>query len=222
MKPVGEDYDTPAEIMDVAPVEFSSGEPCNGRTGARLADFLSNTVRSLDGVGSVVDLGCGNGYLARKLLAAGYEVAGVDASPTGIAVAKKEDARGRFFVERIDAGLTERLSLKNVDCAISSDVIEHLYRPADLMECASGLLAPGGYLVVGTPYHGYLKNIALSLFDQWDAHHCVGWDGGHIKFFSVKTLRELVQRHGFTDLRFRFFGRGPYLWMNMLCIARKS
>jgi len=210
--------------MQVAPVEFRSAEPCNGITGVRLARFLLKTVRSLAGVRKVIDLGCGNGYFAKQLLAAGYEVVGVDASPTGIAVANaqvKQDTRARFLLERVDAGLAERLSLKDFDCAVSSDVIEHLYRPADLLECAAGLLAPDGYLVVGTPYHGYLKNLALSLVDKWDAHHCVDWDGGHIKFFSVKTLTALVKRHGFRDLRFRFFGRAPYLWMNMICIARK-
>lgn len=126
-----------------------------------------------------------------------------------------------FCLERIDAGLAERQSLKGFDCVVLGDVIEHLYRPADLLECASALLESGGYLIVGTPYHGYLKNLALSVFGKWDAHHCVDWDGGHVKFFSVKTLAALVQRHGFGDLSFRFFGRAPYLWMNMLCIARK-
>src|SRR6266853_2461888 len=205
-------------------LEFQSTEPCNGVTGVRLAQFLLNTIRSLDGVRNVVDLGCGNGCLARQLLAAGYEVIGVDASSTGIAIANaqlKGNATGKFFVEIIDARLATRLSLKGCDCVVSSDVIEHLYRPADLLECASGLLTPGGYLVVGTPYHGYLKNLALSLLDKWDAHHGVDWDGGHIEFFSVKTLTALVQRSGFGDLRFRFFGRAPYLWMNMLCVAGK-
>ncbi len=189
-----------------------------------MAQALLNTIRSLDGVRNIVDLGCGNGYLARQLSAVGYEVMGVDASLTGIAIANaqlKGNAKGKFFVERIDASLANRLSLKDCDCVVSSDVIEHLYRPADLLECASGLLAPGGYLVVGTPYHGYLKNLALSLLDKWDAHHGVDWDGGHIKFFSVKTLTALVQKNGFGGLSFRFFGRGPYLWMNMFCIARK-
>ncbi len=205
-------------------LEFQSTEPCNGVTGVRLAQFLLNAIRSLDGIRNIVDLGCGNGYLARQLLAAGYEVIGVDASSTGIAIANtqlKGNTTGKFFVERIDASLAKRLSLEGCDCVVSSDVIEHLYRPADLLECASGLLAPGGYLVVGTPYHGYLKNLALSLLDKWDAHHGVDWDGGHIKFFSVKTLTALVQRNGFEDLSFRFFGRATYLWMNMLCVARK-
>jgi len=103
---------------------------------------------------------------------------------------------------------------------VSSDVIEHLYRPADLIKTAAALLKPGGYLIVGTPYHGYLKNLVISALNKWDSHHSVHWDGGHIKYFSVRTLRELVSRHGFGDIRFDYYGRLPWLWKNMICTAR--
>ena len=104
---------------------------------------------------------------------------------------------------------------------ISGDVIEHLYRPADLLECAAELLNPGGWLILSTPYHGYLKNLALSVLGGWDAHHTVGWEGGHIKFFSVKTLSPLVTANGFDIARFHYFGRTLWLWKNMICVARK-
>ena len=61
----------------------------------------------------------------------------------------------------------------------------------------------------------------ISVFNKWDAHHGVHWDGGHIKFFSVRTLKRMVLDHGFEDIRFRFFGRVAILWKNMVCIARK-
>ena len=46
--------------------------------------------------------------------------------------------------------------------------------------------------------------------------------GGHIKFFSVKTLTALLKSYEFTNLRFTFYGRAPLLWKNMICYARKS
>ncbi|MGH9200871.1 MAG: class I SAM-dependent methyltransferase, partial [Vicinamibacterales bacterium] len=108
------------------------------------------------------------------------------------------------------------------DAVVSSDVIEHLYRPSALIEVAVRLLKPDGHLVVGTPYHGYLKNLAIGLAGKWDAHHGPNWDGGHIKFFCVATLRELVEKHGFHDPRFHFYGRAPWLWKNMICVARSG
>ena len=91
-----------------------------------------------------------------------------------------------------------------------------------MLETVVTLLKPGGYLIIGTPYQGYLKNLALSILDGWDAHHTVAWDGGHIKFFSVKTLSTLVARHGFELMAFHYLGRAPWLWKNMICFAKKK
>jgi hypothetical protein len=55
-----------------------------------------------------------------------------------------------------------------------------------------------------------------------DRHHTVLWDGGHIKFFSVKTLSQLLNEEGFNDIQFKFAGRLPYLWKGMLASARLS
>jgi hypothetical protein len=52
-----------------------------------------------------------------------------------------------------------------------------------------------------------------------DRHHTVLLDGGHIKFFSVKTLSQLMLEEGFTTLKFKFAGRLPYLWKGMLVSA---
>ena len=104
---------------------------------------------------------------------------------------------------------------------ISSDAIEHFYRPGDLVEAAVSLLKADGQVLLGTPYHGYLKNLVLSVTGKMDAHFTALWDAGHIKFFSVKTLSQLVVSHGLTDLSFSFYGRAPWLWKNMICHARK-
>ena len=105
---------------------------------------------------------------------------------------------------------------------IASEVIEHLYCPADLIETAKGVLRKGGYLLVTTPYHGYLKNLALALMNAFDNHFNPLWDGGHIKFFSIKTLSQLLEINSFEVIRFNFFGRLPWLWKSMICLARRK
>ncbi|MBI4726237.1 hypothetical protein HY768_03260 [candidate division TA06 bacterium] len=72
-----------------------------------------------------------------------------------------------------------------------------------------------------TPYHGYWKNLAIALFNQWDFHHTVNWQGGHIKFFSPRTLRSLLEEAGFKNIEFKYAGRFPLLWKSMIAIARK-
>ena len=97
------------------------------------------------------------------------------------------------------------------------DVIEHLFYPKELVRSARRCLKPGGRLILSTPYHGYLKNIALSVSGKMDKHFTCLWDGGHIKFFSVATLKELLESEQYKDIQFTFAGRFPYFWKAMLC-----
>jgi len=83
------------------------------------------------------------------------------------------------------------------------------------------LTAPGGVALVSTPYHGYWKNLALAVTGRLDAHFTALWDDGHIKFWSINTLRLLLQEAGFTNIRFERVGRLPPIAKSMLAVARR-
>lgn len=211
--------------MSAAPYadfEWKSTDASNGRSGENLARFFISRITKLNGVQTICDLGCGNGYITGRLADLGYDVTGIDGSSTGIKLARRSYPRATFVNELIDADLGHRTALSDVDLVISSDVIEHLYRPADLLEAAVSVLKANGQLLIGTPYHGYLKNLAISVTGKMDSHFSALHDGGHIKFFSVRTLSQLVESHGFTELSYSFYGRAPRLWKNMICHARRS
>jgi len=170
----------------------------------------------------ILDLGCGNGSLARSLKSKGYEnVYGTDASIQGIEIAKKIDPE-RFFVQDLNSKeLPQELNSKSFKIIISTEVIEHLYDPDSFIVFCKDILlkSGGGVLILSTPYHGYLKNLILSIFNKWDHHHTVLWKGGHIKFWSKKTLSQLLQNHGFKVTAFKGCGRIPYIWKSMLIKA---
>ena len=190
----------------------------NGESGEPLTRVFIDLVKKLDGVKSICDLGCGNGHISGRLAALGYHVTGVDASPSGIQIARRAYPEVSF----IEGMISRDRDLGEFDLVISSDVIEHMYCPSDLLEAAQSILKPGGQILVGTPYHGYLKNLVLAATGKMDSHFSALHDGGHIKFFSVKTLSSLMRRHGFQHLSFTFYGRAPWLWKNMICHARKT
>ena len=190
----------------------------NGESGEKLTSVFVELVKKLEGVRSICDLGCGNGHITGRLAKLGYQVTGVDASASGIQIAR----RAYPNVDFVEALIDRELSLGQFDLVVSSDVIEHMYRPSDLLEAARAVLKPGGQILLGTPYHGYLKNLVLAATGKMDAHFSALHDGGHIKFFSVNTLSQLMKGHGFEDLSFTFYGRAPLLWKNMICHARKE
>jgi 2-polyprenyl-3-methyl-5-hydroxy-6-metoxy-1,4-benzoquinol methylase len=168
----------------------------------------------------ILDLGCGNGYLVNYLVELGYNAYGTDASEQGVAIAKKTNA-DRFFVQDISSGVLPA-ELKNIrfDTIISTEVIEHLYDPDAFINFCKQQLRNGGEIIISTPYHGYFKNLMLSVFNKWDSHMNPRWLGGHIKLWSKKTLAKILTDAGFTIIDFKGCGRVPYFWMSMIIKAK--
>lgn len=164
----------------------------------------------------VLDLGCGNGSLSQKIAQQGHEVLGVEDSASGILFAPENVPECRFMQASIyNLPYTELESA--FDIVLAAEVIEHLLYPRELLRSAKRCLKPGGSLILTTPYNGYWKNLALAFLGKTDLHYTALWDGGHIKFFSVATLTQLLQEEGFTQIHFKFAGRVPYFWKSMLC-----
>lgn len=171
----------------------------------------------------VVDLGCGNGSLCAELAALGYQMVGVEYDAQGVAIAKQSYPGIPFY----NFGVQDDPKLllaqeKPFDVVVSTEVIEHLFSPHLLPQFAHAILAPGGYLVVTTPYHGYLKNLVLAVLGKWDSHLTALWHGGHIKFWSRKTLSRLLEENGFSVQNFSGVGRVPFLWKSMVLVAKKG
>src|ERR687898_947797 len=104
---------------------------------------------------------------------------------------------------------------------ISLEVIEHCFSIKAYLETMFRLIEPGGLGIVSTPFHGYWKNLALSLADKWDTHHDPLWEGGHIKFFSEKTLTRALENAGFTNIGFRRAGRIPVVAKSTIAVFRR-
>jgi 2-polyprenyl-3-methyl-5-hydroxy-6-metoxy-1,4-benzoquinol methylase len=164
----------------------------------------------------VLDVGCGNGFTCGEFLKRGCQVVGIDLSREGIEIARGAHPNGRFEVLPADDRLLVNLREEPFDLVVSTEVVEHLYAPRAYARGCFHALKPGGRFLCTTPYHGYLKNLALSLAGKWDTHADPLWDGGHIKLWSRRTLAALLRETGFENLQFRGVGRLPFLWMTML------
>ena len=78
------------------------------------------------------------------------------------------------------------------------EVIEHLYSPRTFAAFVRSILEAngGGRFILTTPYHGYLKNLSIALAGKADRHYSALWEGGHIKFWSRRTLAILLREPG--------------------------
>ena len=165
------------------------------------------------------ELGCGNGSVANVLAKEGWEVTGVDPSTQGIAQANEQYPHLKLLEGSAYDNLVERFG--QFPLVTSLEVVEHVYFPRQYAATLFALVEPGGTAIVSTPYHGYWKNLAMAISGKLDAHFTALWDHGHIKFWSIKTLGELLHEAGFVDIRFIRVGRIPIFGKSMIAIARK-
>jgi 2-polyprenyl-3-methyl-5-hydroxy-6-metoxy-1,4-benzoquinol methylase len=154
----------------------------------------------------VFELGCGNGSFAKVLSERGYSVTAIDTSIDGIKLAK-------VSFPGIEFG--------KFNAVVSLEVVEHIFEPRKYVATVYELLEHGGAAIISTPYHSYIKNLALAISGKMDAHFTALWDYGHIKFWSIKTLRILLLEAGFQEIRFRRVGRIPPLAKSMIVAARR-
>lgn len=177
-------------------------------------------IKKKKGLNSIFDLGCGNGSVANDLAQKGFTLRGIDASKQGIYQARKAYPKIKLDLGSAYSDLKKKYG--QFEVVLSLEVVEHLFDPKLYAKNMFNLVQPGGYAILSTPFHGYFKNLALSITGKWDGHFTVLRVGGHIKFWSVKTLSRLLFEAGFApDFKFYFVGRVPFLAKSMIVVAQK-
>lgn len=175
--------------------------------------------QSIVSIEKIFEIGCGNGATANMLSKNGYVVTGIDTSQSGIKIANRKYPEIRLIYGSV---YDELVSLYGTfPAVISLEVIEHLYSPRHFVKNVFNLLDDGGIGIISTPYHGYWKNLTMAISGKLDGHYTALWDGGHIKFWSMKTLRTLLEEAGFNDITFVTVGRIPVLAKSMIAIVKK-
>jgi SAM-dependent methyltransferase len=167
----------------------------------------------------VFEIGSGNGATANMLARRGYRVIAVDPAIEGVEIARRNFPDATFHLGTAYDDLAGAYGTFPI--VISLEVIEHCYSIKAYLETMFRLIEPGGLGIISTPFHGYWKNLALSLADKWDSHHDPLWEGGHIKFFSEKTLARALQNAGFVDIGFRRAGRVPIIAKSTIAAFRR-
>jgi 2-polyprenyl-3-methyl-5-hydroxy-6-metoxy-1,4-benzoquinol methylase len=168
--------------------------------------------------GALVDAGSGEGTFVADATARGFDAIGIELSEHAIARAREQNPNCTYRAHSVE-DLPWPVDPGSVDVVVSFEVIEHLLQPRLLVQGAVHVLRPGGYLAISTPYHGFLKNLAISLV-AFDQHFAV--EGDHIRFFSDAALRGLLVRNGFETERILHYGRFRGLWAGSLIWARKA
>jgi 2-polyprenyl-3-methyl-5-hydroxy-6-metoxy-1,4-benzoquinol methylase len=164
----------------------------------------------------VLDFGCNMGAASKALAASGHRVVGVDISEPAVLVARSRVPTARFEV--IDSESSLPFQDASFDVCFSTEVIEHLFDVRGFVREICRVLVPGGLFLITTPYHGWLKNL-LIITGNFDRHFSP--TGGHIRFFSRKSLSTCLDANGFRVESVRGLGRYWPIWKTIFVAARK-
>lgn len=171
----------------------------------KIISFIQARLRETE-VTSVLDFGCGNGSLTAYLADYFPSIKFIGTDPSPLA-AKYHDLNKRENVEFIDWEDFIVSGPLDVDIVLSIEVIEHIFLPRDYVRDINKHLGSTGAVIVSTPFHGYWKNLAISIVGGWDKHFTALWDFGHIKFWSPKTLDMLFSEEHFINTKQSHAGR---------------
>ena len=171
-------------------------KPSKDSSHGRISNLLKSKPPS-----RILDLGCSSGLLAQRLEAMGHEVTGVDVKE----IAGVTERTSSFVAADLNDGIPSEVGT-GFDVVLGADVLEHLLNPGALISQAREALAPDGVALFCVPNiaHWYPRlRSTLGMFD-YDQRGIL--DATHVRFFTRRSIRRLIERQGFTVRRIEAVG----------------
>lgn len=146
--------------------------------------------RQSPGKGRLLDVGCAAGFLLDTAREDGWDVTGVDLSPSMARHA------ARVLGLDVRVGTLEECELPDAsfDAVTLCDSLEHVANPLTTMREVRRVLRPGGTALIVTP--NIASPLARLLGTKWP--HLTPRE--HIYYFAPETLRRLIVTAGFQPL----------------------
>jgi ubiquinone/menaquinone biosynthesis C-methylase UbiE len=158
-----------------------------------------------------LDVGCGDGRTAGLLLRErGCGYTGVDISKPAIEQAREQGLDARL----IEDAAVLPFSDNSFDGVLAVEIFEHLFEPQRAAAEMLRVLKSGGVLFATLPNVAYwrrrLELLLLGRFDPLGDDRSIAepWRDPHIRFFSPRTLGQMLRSEGFSDVQCRGYGGG--------------
>ena len=156
---------------------------------------------------TILDIGCGEAHLAGvlKKINSNAIIYGLDISDEFGVMAKKN--LDYFYQVDLDRPVFPDFGLK-FDLIILGDILEHLKRPDLLLVELGQLLSSGGSIIISVPNVANFGIRWRLLFGRFDYTESGVLDKTHLKFFTDKTMRLMIDDCGFKIRRHSFIFGG--------------
>ncbi|HEX2060178.1 MAG TPA: class I SAM-dependent methyltransferase [Thermoanaerobaculia bacterium] len=144
----------------------------------------------------VLDAGCGFATTSAEIQKLGNEVTGIEESPVACEVARQRLARV------VNADLRHAdLGSEQFDVLIFADVLEHLPWPVGVLRRYLQWLKPDGSVMISLPNVGLWSVRLAHLLGRWEYEETGVLDRTHLRFFTRKSARWLLQQAELEEVR---------------------
>lgn len=186
--------------------------------GKLIVDRYKHTYPVLPGGDSILDIGCGEDLTLMPLWNKYREVYGIDISEPRIKRLQKQFGDNPAIHLSVE-DVNDKLSFRDAsfDTIMAIAVLEHIFDPYHFMKECYRLLKPGGHLIVHVPNIAWLGNrlrLLMGILPVTSTGE--GWDGGHLHYFTVASLRKLFQEEGFEITKIAYGGPSRRFWGSLL------
>src|SRR5581483_5382636 len=162
----------------------------------------------------VLEVGCGSGELGRLLSSRGRSVTGIELVP-------EMAERARRW---LDCVVTADVELDgfpfppaSFDAIIFADVLEHLVDPWRVLREAVETLTEDGVIVASIPNVQNVDVLRRLFFGRWDYRERGILDFGHLRFFTLQSIRSLFAQADLTVVHVGYRYRRSW-WRELLCL----
>jgi SAM-dependent methyltransferase len=164
--------------------------PTEGRLRRRYRRRLKH-LKSIAGVGSLLEIGVGHGAFLEAAQKQGWNVIGVDVSRFACEYVQRTYGIHVYCGSLSDAGIPP----SSIDAVHMSHILEHLGEPVGTLNAVRRLLRPGGVLAVEVPNE--LDTLAVRLKELAGSQTPYSVRSTHLIFFTPRTLIKTVAAAGF-------------------------
>lgn len=171
--------------------------------------FAKGLLKSLDGIidplgKTMLDIGCGGGFLVQAATDIGMIAEGVEANAEMVGWGKSRGLNvSQLSVEQL------KVSGKRFDVIVLSAILEHLKNPHDLLLSCKDILRDGGVVLVSqASFDGLLPRLFAWGWYGWQPQE-------HFWHFTPKSFNKLAEKSGYRtqklvrgSLYHQWFGKG--------------
>jgi len=161
---------------------------------------LISTLPSVGSQSTIFEIGCAYGFFLEMLKTRFSTFAGIDIAEEAVKYANES-----LGVEAHHGDFLDFKPGFNPNIVCMWDVIEHLKNPREILEHASQISAPDGYILITT---GDVRSFnARMRGPKWRLFH----PPTHLHYFSKKSITKLLHSVGYGNVKISY----PSVWRNL-------